>query len=74
MNKDTFEGLVGKNQFRTLRQMLTEMEAVEVARLLENVPHEKAVMAFRLLPKRNHDRNMLLWYTEAGCLFVWRMC
>ncbi|MDD5287909.1 MAG: magnesium transporter [Dehalococcoidales bacterium] len=51
LDKETFEELLDKRQFRTLRQILTGTEAIEIARLLEDLPHEKAVMAFRLLPK-----------------------
>jgi magnesium transporter len=51
LNKETFEELLNKRQYRSLRQMLTGTEATEIARLLENVSHEKAAIAFRLLPK-----------------------
>lgn len=51
LDKDTLEDLLNKRQFRNLRQKLMETDAIEIARLLENVSHEKAVLAFRLLPK-----------------------
>lgn len=51
LDQDTFEDLLNKGQFRTLRQRLTGTDADEIAQLLEDIPHEKAVMAFRLLPK-----------------------
>ena len=51
LNKESFETLLNERQFRVLHQKLTEAEASEIALLLEDVPHEEAVMAFRLLPK-----------------------
>lgn len=51
LDKDTLEELLDTYHFRDLRQRLTEMEALDIAQLLESVSHEKEVLAFRLLPK-----------------------
>jgi magnesium transporter len=51
INQDIFEELLNQRQFRILREKLAEMEPADIARLLENISHEKAAMAFRLLPK-----------------------
>jgi magnesium transporter len=51
LNQETFEDLLEKRDFRTLRQRLQEMEAEDIAQLLGNVSLEQRVIAFRLLPK-----------------------
>jgi magnesium transporter len=51
LEQDTFAELLEKRDFRTLRQRLQGMEADDIAQLLGNVSYEKAVLAFRLLPK-----------------------
>lgn len=51
LSKDVFGEMFNNKQFRVLRQTLMGTEAAEIAKLLEDVPHEKAVLAFRLLPK-----------------------
>ncbi|MEX2598955.1 MAG: magnesium transporter [Dehalococcoidia bacterium] len=43
--------LLSERQFETLRAMLLDRNPVDVARLLENLPPEQAVVTFRLLPK-----------------------
>ncbi len=51
LNRDTFEKLLDSREFLALRRTLMETEPSDIARLLEEVPHDKAVLAFRLLPK-----------------------
>ena len=43
--------LVRGNQFRTLRQELSEMNEVDVAAFMEELDPEKTLVVFRLLPK-----------------------
>ncbi|PNH21303.1 magnesium transporter [Lachnospiraceae bacterium] len=43
--------LVRSNQFRTLRQELSEMNEVDVAAFMEELDPEKTLVVFRLLPK-----------------------
>jgi magnesium transporter len=51
VKQETFEDLLNKRNFRTLRQNLEGMEADDIAQLMGSVSLEKAVVAFRLLPK-----------------------
>lgn len=51
MDRDTLARLLEQRRFRSLRQMLAAMDAVDVARLLDDLPSQDAVTAFRLLPK-----------------------
>ena len=51
MNRDAVVELLEHRQFEALRRSLAEMNAVDVARLLEAMPPEEAAVAFRLLPK-----------------------
>jgi len=51
IDTEMFEQLMEKRQFRDVRQIMIDMDAIDVARLIENIPHEEFVFAFRLLPK-----------------------
>ncbi len=51
MERDSVTGLLEQRQFDTLRRSLASMNAVDIARLLEELPPEQEVVAFRLLPK-----------------------
>jgi magnesium transporter len=51
LDKEKLVELLETSHFRDVRQRLTEMEAKDIAELLESVTHEKEVLAFRLLPK-----------------------
>ena len=43
--------LVRSKKFRTLRQVLSEMNEVDVAAFIEELDPEKTVVVFRMLPK-----------------------
>ncbi len=47
----TFKNLVEEKQYKHLRQELMEQEPAYIAELLGTIPTDKAVIAFRLLPK-----------------------
>jgi magnesium transporter len=51
LRQDIFEEMLDKRQFRALRESLSGIDATDIAALLGNVTNEKAVVAFRLLPK-----------------------
>ncbi|MFW6103103.1 MAG: magnesium transporter, partial [Chloroflexota bacterium] len=51
VNTTMFEELVRSERIRELRRHLTEMDADEIASLLESVREEYMAVAFRLLPK-----------------------
>ena len=51
MNEATPEQLLKERNFKQLRQMVTAMNAVDIARLLDDVSSEDSAAAFRLLPK-----------------------
>ena len=51
LNEDTFRELLESKQYRALRESLADVEAAHIADLLYSIPVEKAVIAFRLLPK-----------------------
>lgn len=43
--------LVGQKNYRALRQVLVEMNAVDVAQFIEDLPDDLAIVTFRTLPK-----------------------
>src|SRR5918999_734746 len=51
MNQNTVVDLLERRDFATVRRSITDMRAVGVARLLESLPPEDELVAFRLLPK-----------------------
>ncbi|MFO8010303.1 MAG: magnesium transporter [Dehalococcoidia bacterium] len=51
LNEKTFRELLESKQYKQLRQKLMELEPPEIADLLESAPADRAVIAFRLLPK-----------------------
>jgi magnesium transporter len=51
LNEETFRELLESKQYKVVRQRLTGLEPADIAGLLASVPEDKAMMAFRLLPK-----------------------
>jgi magnesium transporter len=51
LNEDAFKELLENRQYRALRERLVDLEPAYIADLLYSIPVEKAVIAFRLLPK-----------------------
>ena len=51
LKEEEFERLLDERRFKELRLILEGMEAPDIAALLGDAPIEKAVTAFRLLPK-----------------------
>jgi magnesium transporter len=51
LDEDAFKELLEDKQYRTLRERLVNLEPAYIADLLYSIPVEKAVIAFRLLPK-----------------------
>ncbi len=51
MDNNTYIRMIDNKEFKALRQELIAMDPAQVALLLEEVPPDKAVMGFRLLPK-----------------------
>jgi magnesium transporter len=51
MDRDTISQLLEQRQFEPLQRTLTQSNAVDVARLLEDARPEEAIVVFRLLPK-----------------------
>jgi magnesium transporter len=51
MNQNTVVDLLERRNFATLRRSIISLRPVEVARLLESLPPEDELVAFRLLPK-----------------------
>jgi magnesium transporter len=51
MNQNTVVDLLERRDFAALRRSIIGMRPVEVARLLESLPPEDELVAFRLLPK-----------------------
>jgi magnesium transporter len=51
LNEDTFKELLENKQYRALRERLANSESTHIADLLAGIPKDKAVIAFRLLPK-----------------------
>ncbi len=51
MDRDKFETLLRKKQLKAVREDLTKMSPIEISQLLESVPPDEAMVAFRLLPK-----------------------
>ena len=43
--------LVETKQFRRLKELLSEMNEVDIAEFMDEVPPEKLIVVFRLLPK-----------------------
>ena len=43
--------LVENKQFRRLKELLSEMNEVDIAEFMDEVPPEKLIVVFRLLPK-----------------------
>jgi MgtE intracellular N domain len=51
MNQNTVVDLLERRDFASLRRSMISMRPVEVAQLLESLPPEDELVAFRLLPK-----------------------
>lgn len=51
MNRTTFIELLDKRDFKTLKNMLEIMNAVDIALLLSNLEDKERAFAFRLIPK-----------------------
>ena len=51
LNEGAFKELLESKQYRALRERLVDLEPADIADLLYSIPVEKAVIAFRLLPK-----------------------
>lgn len=51
MDNNLLRELVEQKEFKTLREELITLDAVDLARLLEEADPDNALMAFRLLPK-----------------------
>ena len=47
--------LVETKQFRRLKELLSEMNEVDIAEFMDEVPPEKLIVVFRLLPKELAD-------------------
>ncbi|MDL2253186.1 magnesium transporter [Ruminococcaceae bacterium OttesenSCG-928-I18] len=47
----SLEELFEKREYRALREVFSQMNNIDLARLLEELPTERAVLAFRTLPK-----------------------
>jgi magnesium transporter len=72
LDKQLFEDLFEKKQYKTLRQKLLDLEPVDISQLLNEAPRDNAMIAFRLLPKSlavdvfdHMDRNMQNWLLES---------
>jgi magnesium transporter len=72
LDKQIFEDLFEKKQYKTLRQKLLDLEPVDISQLLNEAPRDNAMIAFRLLPKSlavdvfdHMDRNMQNWLLES---------
>ncbi len=77
MNQDQVLHLLDEHQFEMLQRSLTEANAVDVTQLLQELPWEKAVVAFRLLHKNQavqvfeqldgyQQHQLLLAFTTEG--------
>ncbi len=51
LDENTFKELLENKQYRTLRERLVDTEPTDIAELLASVAGDRAVIAFRLLPK-----------------------
>jgi len=51
LDENTFKELLENKQYRTLRERLVDTEPADIAELLASVAGDRAVIAFRLLPK-----------------------
>ena len=51
MNRTTFIELLEKRDFKTLKNTLEIMNAVDIALLLSNLEDKERAFAFRLIPK-----------------------
>ena len=51
LDENTFKELLENKQYRTLRERLVDTEPADIAELLRSVAGDRAVIAFRLLPK-----------------------
>ena len=51
LDENTLAELLGKKQYRELRERLIESQPSAIADLLTSIPTDEAVLAFRLLPK-----------------------
>ncbi|MBN2076434.1 MAG: magnesium transporter [Dehalococcoidales bacterium] len=51
LNEDELKELLENKQYKTLRQALIESEPSDIARILADEPTDRALIAFRLLPK-----------------------
>ncbi|MBE0480688.1 MAG: magnesium transporter [Dehalococcoidia bacterium] len=51
IDQRTFEDLASRRQFKDLRLRLVRMDPSHIASLVESLPSESAVLAYRLLPK-----------------------
>ena len=65
--------LLEHRKFNTLRDLITEMNEVDIAELIDEATPEQAVIIFRLLPKQlaaeafaYMDKFMAIWKAESS--------
>ena len=49
--KNLLFGYLDKERIETLRNKFTEMNVVDIAQIFEEIPEEKKLIIFRILPK-----------------------
>ena len=53
-NVEKLMELTEKRQFRELKNQLIELNEADIAEFLEELPQEKSVVVFRMLPKEQN--------------------
>jgi magnesium transporter len=65
--QDQIQELIEKRQWKALRQELTEMDAFQIAEIIENLPDQEDMIVFRLLPRelaKNTFQHLSLYRQE----------
>ena len=52
--------MLANNKFSAIKEMLSEMNVVDIAALIEEMEPENQVRLFRLLPKTSSDRKSVV--------------
>ena len=64
MELEEFMQLLKEKKLSEVKNSLLEMNEFDIASLIEELPEDKIVQAFRLLPKNMATDVLLIWMTK----------
>ena len=69
MNKDIFVKLLQERRYKSVKDVLDVMNAVDIASLLGEFDDKELALAFRLIPKERRQTYLPTW--RVPCSLSW---